>query len=118
MPSVPLFHIALVDELCVEELVTLQVTTPSGPILFIGNVLEWRTRLVVERVHVQGLQANALGAHRLLAMAQQAMEWLDVDEIVLQGGLRTSGAKEGHFPARLRFRRRRLHVASDGASPR
>jgi hypothetical protein len=112
--SEPPFGFELVEEMCVEELVTLRVTTAMGPVLFIGNVLEWRTRLVVERVHVQGLKANILGAHRLMVMAQQAMEWLDVDEIVLQGGLRTSGAQEGRFPAKLNFRRRRLRAALAG----
>jgi hypothetical protein len=48
-----------------------------------------------------------LGRDGLNALAQVIMEDLDVEQISVQGGIRTTGLRPGHAPKLVRFGRRR-----------
>ena len=59
----------------------------------------------LRRLDIQGTGANTIGWVALRDLARAAMEFLDVDEIRIEGSARTSGAGRGRTPAPLVFRR-------------
>jgi hypothetical protein len=64
--------------------------------------------LILSGVHIQGddVKANELGVAGLRRMTQEAMEELGVDEIIIVGAVRTTGANPGRAPRPLRFTRK------------
>lgn len=56
-------------------------------------------------LHVQGAGANRMGVAALRGLARSAMEYLDVDELRIDGAARTTGAGKGRTPTPLVFRR-------------
>jgi hypothetical protein len=85
---------------------TIAVTTPDGVIAFMGEPDVADTVLVVRGVHVQGARANLAGAGNLLVLARALMERMGYDGLVVEGAVRTSGARPHHRPRVLRFTRR------------
>jgi hypothetical protein len=79
------------------------VTTPIGTIEIIGSVTRRGRVLRLDRVHVQGLAPGALGRAGLNAIGRKLLEEADVDEIVIQGGARTTGRNKGKQPRPIRF---------------
>jgi hypothetical protein len=63
----------------------------------IGRVLR------VDGAHVQGLAPGALGRAGLNAIGRKLLEEADVDQIVVQGGARTTGRNKGERPRPIRF---------------
>jgi hypothetical protein len=61
--------------------------------------------VVLQRLDIQGAGPNVLGWTALRELAHQAMEELDVDELRIEGAVRTSGAGPGRRPTPLIFRR-------------
>ena len=96
-----IIEIDLVDD---PVLVAL-VTTPAGLLEVIGEVRRVGRVLHVERAHVQGLSRGALGRNGLNAIARRVLEEADVDEIVIAGGARTTGRRQGRIPRPIRFPR-------------
>lgn len=89
-----------------DPIVTLDVTTPVGMMQVMATVLR-RGRIVeVDGVHVQGLAANAIGAGGLLRVLRAILETIDADEIIIGGGIRTTGANPGHRPRIIRITRK------------
>lgn len=60
---------------------------------------------ILSRLHIRGAGPNAVGPTALRALARDVMDWLDVDELRIEGATRTSGAGPGHDPRPLIFRR-------------
>jgi hypothetical protein len=79
------------------------VTMPVGTIEIIGSVTRRGRVLHLDRVHVQGLASGALGRAGLNAIGRKLLEEADVDEIILQGGTRTTGRNKGKRPPPFRF---------------
>jgi hypothetical protein len=52
---------------------------------------------------VQGLTPGALGRAGLNAIGRKLLEEADVDQIVIQGGARTTGRGKGRRPRPFRF---------------
>ena len=67
-------------------------------------VLQGR-RFVAQRLDIQGSGPNVLGFVALRELAQWVIEFLDVDEVRIEGATRTSGAGPGRRPAPIVFRR-------------
>jgi hypothetical protein len=79
------------------------ITTPAGTIEIIGSVTLRERVLHLDRVHVQGLTPGALGRSGLNAIGRKLLEEADVDEIVIEGGARTTGRNKGKRPRPFRF---------------
>jgi hypothetical protein len=60
--------------------------------------------LILRQCHVQGAGPNGLGIAALRQLANWAKAYLDVDELRIEGAVRTSGAGPGRRPAPTMFR--------------
>lgn len=84
----------------------------AGALRLLGLIeLKGRT-LHVRDVHVEGLTPGALGRAGLNALGYALMEVADVDELVIQGAVRTTGARPGRRPAAFRLIRP-CNIATD-----
>lgn len=89
-----------------DDVVALIVSTPVGIITIIAEFEFVSDRLLImRRAHVSGLEGNSLGYGRLRQIMNVALQIGKYDEIVIEGGNRTTGANPGHQPRPLRFRR-------------
>jgi hypothetical protein len=62
-------------------------------------------RLTLYGLHALGDGPNRLGTATLLRLGRWALEALDLDELRIEGATRTSGARPGHAPRPIVFRR-------------
>jgi len=87
---------------------TARITTSAGTIMAMAEVALEGRRLTLRGLHIHGedVGMNELGVSGLRRMVAEAMEDLDVDEIVIEGAVRVSGAGPGRTPRRLRFTRK------------
>jgi hypothetical protein len=83
----------------------LVITTPVGTLSLIGSVSIVGRVLRIDRAHVEGLTVGALGRTGLNAVGRKLLEVADVDEIIIQGGTRTTGRTKGKVPRPIRFPR-------------
>jgi hypothetical protein len=79
------------------------ITLPIGVLELIGSVTRSGRVLHIDRAHVQGLAPGAIGRAGLNAIGRKLLEEADVDEIVIQGGARTTGRNKGRLPRPIRF---------------
>jgi hypothetical protein len=79
------------------------ITVPIGVLEVIGNVTLVGRTLRIDGAHDQGLLPGALGRAGLNAIGRKLLEEADVDEIVIQGGTRTTGQRKGKVPRPIRF---------------
>jgi len=93
-------------DLVVGTEVILHVMTPVGLVKILGTVNLTGTLLELYGVHVDGPGPGCLKMNGVYAIAQKIMEELDVQEILAQGGTRTSGRRLGKVPRQFRFVRR------------
>jgi hypothetical protein len=83
----------------------LVITTPAGRLSLIGSVSIVERVMRIDRAHVEGLTVGALGRAGLNAIGRKLLEVADVDEIIVQGGTRTTGRTKGKIPCPIRFPR-------------
>jgi hypothetical protein len=86
--------------------VEIVVTTPIGDLKLIASVSIVGRTLRLDGMHVGGSTAGLLGRSGLNAIGRKLMEVADVDEIIIQGGTRTTGRYKGKVPRPIRFPRR------------
>jgi hypothetical protein len=91
-----------------ENIVVARVATTVGTILVMAEIELSGQSLILSGVHIQGddVKANEIGVAGLRRMIQEAMEELGVDEIVIIGAVRSTGANPGRAPRPLRFTRK------------
>jgi hypothetical protein len=91
-----------------ENIIVARVATTVGTILVMAEVELTSRSLILSGVHIQGddVAANEVGIAGLRRMIQETMEELGVDEIVIVGAVRTTGAHPGRAPRPLRFTRK------------
>lgn len=53
---------------------------------------------IIRGLHVQGSGAHSLGLQRLIGLKNWAKDFLGVDELHVEGAIRTSGANPGRLP--------------------
>jgi hypothetical protein len=94
-----LIEFDLVEE---DEAIVL-ITTPAGVIEIAGAVSVAGRVLYLDGVHIQGLHPGAVGRAGLNAIGRKLLEEADVDKIVIQGGVRTTGCNKGRRPRPFRF---------------
>ena len=92
-------EIGLVDG----DIMIIEVTTPVGMVQIIGKVVRAGRLLHVSGAHVDGLRGGALGRAGLSAIGRKLLEEADVDQIVIEGGTRTTGKNPGRPPKAFRF---------------
>ena len=79
--------------------------------VFMSNVSKVGRVAELRRLHVDGAGPNTLGPGRLQRAMRWLMDQLDVDEILVEGGRRVTGAARGpagtgpRTPSRLSFTR-------------
>ncbi len=72
-------------------------------IQFFGSLVFDGRRAIFSGVHVQGPGANRLGIRKLLELRNFVKAMIDVDELLLEGALRTTGANPDRRPGPLVF---------------
>ena len=101
-----------VDDIAVEidlvdhPVMIVRITVPVGTLEVIGSVSKIGRILHIDGAHVQGLAPGALGRAGLNAIGRKLLEEADVNEIVIQGGARTTGRSKGARPRPIRYPRR------------
>ena len=87
---------------------TARITTSLETIMAMAEVMLEERRLALRGLHVHGedIGVNELGVSGLRRMVAEVMEDLDVDEIVIEGAVRVTGAGPGRTPRRLQFTRK------------
>jgi hypothetical protein len=88
-----------------QDVILCDFETDRGAVSICAQARLARRRMVLAQTHIDGPGANQIGLAGLRALARIAMEELDVDEIVIEGAKRTTGAAPGRVPSPLRFRR-------------
>jgi hypothetical protein len=83
--------------------VIVQITTPIGTVHLIGEVVRWDETMKVDRAHVQGLWPGACQREGLNDIGRKLLEFLDVKELLIQGGARTTGRGKGRVPRAFKF---------------
>jgi hypothetical protein len=104
-------RIAVEIELADHPVMIVRITVPIGTIEVIGSFSRIGRVLHVDGAHVQGLSAGALGRSGLNAIGRKLLEEADVDQIVIQGGVRTTGRSKGKLPRPIRFPNRAVPAA-------
>jgi hypothetical protein len=77
------------------------IRTESGVVTVMANLIRSADRLIVDQVHVDG-QGLSLSRIRQVAHVFGVVE--DVVEVVVQGGVRTSGAHPGSRPTPIKVK--------------
>lgn len=97
--------IVLIDE--ASDVVLARVENRVGTLLVLAQVEFAERAMILRELHVQGenVEVNQLRATGIRPIVREAMEVLDVDELIIEGAIRTSGSGPGRRPRRLRFSR-------------
>ena len=91
-----------------DDVVMATVETPIGRLHLSCNVSsEGDRKLAFRRVHVQSddIAPNEFGLVNLRNLVRAIAEFYDVDELVVAGAKRTSGANPGKIPRVARYAR-------------
>jgi hypothetical protein len=83
--------------------VIVRFVTPVGTLEVVASVGINERILYVKGAHAQGLKSGALGRAGLNAICRSVLEVADVDQLVIQGGTRTTGCNRGRPPKSFRF---------------
>jgi hypothetical protein len=83
----------------------LVITTPARTLSLIGSISIVGRVMRIDRAHIEGLKVGALGRAGLNAIGRKLLELADVDQIIIQGGTRTTGRTKGKVPRPIRFPR-------------
>lgn len=94
----------LLDDVEDDEVI-VEIVTPVGTLEVAGCVSIIGRVLYVKGAHAQGLTSGALKRAGLNAICRKVLEVANVDEIVIQGGVRTTGRNQGRPPKPFRFPR-------------
>jgi hypothetical protein len=89
---------------------TFIVNVPGYTLKVMGDLTEVSPdakRIVLSGVHMEGASRNEIGPANLRMIGDRFCEVNGYDELVVQGGVRTTGANPGREPRRLRFKRQR-----------
>ena len=99
-----------------DPVLTISIETPLGVLEVMFSPIEHNRSLRLQGLHVQSaIDPNAIGPANWRLIAQVAMEYMDYDEIIVEGSVRTTGARPGHRPRAIRFTRRTR--TAPGADP-
>jgi len=86
-----------------QDVMIVVIATPAGKLQIIGELTRIGRVLHVRKAHADGLHAGALGRAGLNAIGRKLLSEADVDEIIIEGGTRTTGKNAGRPPKPFRF---------------
>jgi hypothetical protein len=92
--------------------VTVRVLTPIGSLRFMAEPVMQGATMLLKGLPMQDLTPNAVDMANLMVIARVVMERMDLDGLVIEGAIRSTGAKPGHRPRGIRFTRR-VRAADD-----
>src|SRR5689334_10469776 len=95
----------LLDDQTFDPVVTVEITVPEGKLLAMAEPLVVGRTLILQAFHMhsEGIGANRVGIVKLRSLATVLLERMELDELVVEGAARTTGASPGHRPRPLRF---------------
>ncbi len=88
-------------------IVTLVAHTPSGELYIMGELVSFGRKVEVEKAHTFGPAKGSFGIRGLRAVARAFVEQFDVEDLIIKGEARTTGASPGRRPRPFRYRRGR-----------
>ena len=97
----------IIDDLTDDPVVAVWVRCPAGVLAFMGEPEMLGNVMVVRQTHVQDSLRNVVGPATLRLLARVVMERMQLDELIIEGAVRTTGANPGRHPRPIRFRRHR-----------
>jgi hypothetical protein len=101
MNRVPHVSIEITDA---DDDVMIAVIRCTGFVIeVIGRVAVEQRVLRVRQAHVQGARPGAVGRAGLNAIGRRLLEEIDVDQVVVEGGARTTGRNPGRAPRPFRY---------------
>ncbi|MGA2291100.1 hypothetical protein [Bradyrhizobium sp.] len=85
-----------------------RVITEGGHLEIMAEAILDGRRLTLRglNVHGVGVWANQLGHVKLRKIVLETMEHIDVDELIVEGAIRITGAGPGRKPRPIRFTRK------------
>ena len=83
------------EELCAGDIVTLEVLTPAGTIVMMGEPEDVGRMVIVRGVHIHSEPLHEVGTANLAVIAQALMQRYDYDEIVIKGARRGARSVRG-----------------------
>ena len=93
--------------------VGIEIETPVGLIRIMGELVEVGRRIVVREAHIESetpgkssVVPAGIGVGALIAIARAFLEEVDADEVIVEGGVRTTGRGKGRRPKPFRYARR------------
>jgi hypothetical protein len=110
----------IIDDLSDDGLVTLRIGTSTGVLIIMGEPSTQGRVMIARGVHMhgEGVGPNGLGFGTLRTIADAFLRELDLDEIVVEGAVRTTGANPGTRPRPVRFARRPIPASRPGPGER
>jgi hypothetical protein len=99
--------IDIIGEQSEAAVATARIETTVGTIVVMAEVTMEGRCLMLRGLHVHGIDVgvNELRVAGLRRVVREFMEDLNVDEMVIEGSVRTTGAGPGRTPRPLRFAR-------------
>jgi hypothetical protein len=98
--------ITIESDLVDHPVMIVRISVPIGTLEVIGSISRIERVLHFDGVHIEGLEPGALGRSGLNAIGRKLLEEADVDQIVIQGGTRSTGRSKGARPRPIRFPKR------------
>jgi hypothetical protein len=86
-----------------DDVMIAAITCAGLTIEVIGRVTIEERVLRIRQAHVQGAYPGALGRSGLNAIGRRLLEETDVDQVVIEGGARTTGRNPGRAPRPFRY---------------
>jgi hypothetical protein len=83
--------------------VLVRISTPAGNVDLLGAAWFEERTLYMKDVHIGGLEPGARGLSGLNAIGRRFLEVAGVKQIIIQGGVRTTGRNPGRPPTPFRF---------------
>jgi hypothetical protein len=97
--------ITLEAEFAENDLVFIHVWIGNLKVTVLAEALLEGSKLTLRGTHFDGPGPNTVGIEELRKIANRIAEATDVETVVVEGAVRTTGAAPGHQPRTLRFRR-------------
>jgi hypothetical protein len=101
-------RVELEEEVSDGRIFTVYLVTPAGTIKVMAEADGTPRYPIIRGVHIQGedVGPHDFGTVQLRWLVQAVMETMDLDGLVLEGNVRTTGANPGRRPRVLRFARK------------
>jgi len=85
------------------DVMIVVIATPVGKLQLVGEVSRIGRVLHVRNAHAGGLHPGSLSRAGLNAIGRKLLAEADVDQIIFEGGTRTTGKNPGRPPKPFRF---------------